>query len=100
MNANHILHPYDITLFKTSKEKIKEQVDKYIIYTRSSFTTKRENIYLSCEALDEGLKIIPDNIISGFRSTGVLTPNFILIMNRMNIYQIGEITTKLQEPTV
>ena len=45
-----------------------------------------------------GVIIVLDNIVSGFTISGIWSPSFTLMANRLNIYQGDGLTTKLEEP--
>ena len=98
VNATNIVQHLEIEVFKTFNATLKIFFDKHIIETSSPPLTKREAIALSSKAREEGATRRIDNIVSGFRSSGICPNNFTLLMNRLNIYQGGGLPTKLEEP--
>ena len=97
-NPTHLVHPLDVAVFKTFKDTLKKESDKHIEETNSPSCTKIEAITLSSKSWEEGATRRLENIVSDFRSSVIWPPSFKLTMNRLDIYQGGGLTTKLEEP--
>nr|CCA22415.1 hypothetical protein BRAFLDRAFT_67089 [Albugo laibachii Nc14] len=70
-NSTHILQPLDVSVFNPFKTSLRRSMDRLMIDEDVSSLTKKQAISLASSAWQNGVLAKPDNVISGFVSTGL-----------------------------
>ena len=75
-NATHLIQPLDIAVFKPFKTVLKRQMEKFMIDKAVTSFSKKDSIEIRAEAWNEGIKNKKENIVAGFRSSGLWPMSF------------------------
>ena len=92
-NSTHILQPLDVSMFKPFKTSLRRSMDRLMIDEDVSSLTKKQAISLASSAWQNGVLAKPDNVISGFASTGPWPLSTPKMRARRELYADGGVKT-------
>nr|CCA17893.1 conserved hypothetical protein [Albugo laibachii Nc14] len=88
-NSTHILQPLDVSVFTPFKTSLRRSMDRLMIDEDLSSLTKKQAISLASSAWQNGVLAKPDNVISGFVSTGLWPISAPKMRARRELYADG-----------
>ena len=92
-NSTHLIQPLDISVFKPFKTVLKREVDSFMINNAVTAFSKKDSITITSKAWIEGIVNRKDNIISGFKASGLWPLSFSAMQARWRLYHNGGINS-------
>jgi len=96
-NATHLIQPLDIAVFKPFKTVLKQRMEAFMIENASTSYSKKDAIEISSAAWTEGIINKAENIVSGFKASGIWPPSFVMMQKHWRLYHNGGVNSQKVE---
>ena len=93
-NATHLVQPLDISVFKPFKTCLKATMDKFMLENSVTSFQKKDAIAISSSAWNEAIVSKPQNIVSGFKASGLWPPSLVEMKKRWTLSHDGGVDAK------
>ena len=88
------MQPLDISVFKPFKTCLKATMDKYILEKSITSFQKKDAMAISSSTWNEAVISKPQNIISGFKASGLWPPSLVEMKKRWTLFHDGGVDAK------
>jgi DDE superfamily endonuclease len=90
-NVTHILQPLDVEVFKPFKTTLKRHFESFMIENATTTFSKKDMIQVASSAWLQGVMEKEQNIIHGFKMTGIWPLSFPNMQQRLCLFKSGGI---------
>ena len=92
-NATHLIQPLDIAVFKPFKSVLKKNIETFMIRTGQTSIGKKDAIEINSTAWIDGIVRKEQNVVNGFRGSGIWPVSFPTMQHRLALFRSGGVNS-------